>query len=51
MSNTNKKPTADSAERAEFYGRKRKKNYTVLACLAGFIALIWAITMVKMGLQ
>jgi hypothetical protein len=38
-------------DRKDLYGRKRKKNYTILACLFGFIALIWAITMVKMGLQ
>ena len=51
MSNTNKKTSGNSADRDAFYKRKRKKNYAILACLAGFIALIWAITMVKMGLQ
>lgn len=29
---------------------KKKKNYTVLAILFGFIAVIWAITMIKMGM-
>jgi hypothetical protein len=30
---------------------KRKKNYTILAILVAFMAMIWAITMIKMGLQ
>ena len=51
MSNTNKNKVESSPERDEFYARKRKKNYTILACLFGFIALVWAITMLKMGLQ
>jgi hypothetical protein len=29
---------------------KKKKNYTVLAILFAFIAMIWAITMIKMGM-
>ena len=58
MSNTNKSNMGVSEdnhnlpeERGDIYNRKRKKNYTLLACLFGFIALIWAITMIKMGLQ
>ena len=30
---------------------KKKKNYTILAILVAFIAMIWAITMIKMGMQ
>jgi hypothetical protein len=36
---------------SDLHKQKRKKNYTVLAILFGFIALIWAITMIKMGMQ
>lgn len=37
--------------KSELHDRKRKKNYAILACLFGFMAVIWAITMIKMGLQ
>lgn len=35
----------------DLHTKKRKKNYAVLACIAGFIVIIWAITMIKMGMQ
>jgi hypothetical protein len=35
----------------EMHKTKRKKNYTILAILVAFMAMIWAITMIKMGLQ
>ena len=35
----------------ELHKQKRKKNYTVLGVLFAFIAAIWAITMIKMGMQ
>jgi predicted metal-binding membrane protein len=31
----------------ELHKKKRKKNYILLACLISFMALIWAITMIK----
>jgi len=33
---------------SDLHSQKRKKNYAVLAILCAFIALIWAITMIKM---
>ena len=36
---------------SDLHKKKRKKNYTILAILGAFIAMIWAITMIKMGLQ
>ncbi len=36
---------------SDLHKAKKKKNYTVLALLFGFIAVIWAITMIKMGVQ
>jgi hypothetical protein len=35
---------------SDLHKRKRKKNFAILAILFAFIALIWAITMVKMGM-
>lgn len=37
--------------KSELHDRKKKKNYTILGCIAGFIVVIWAITMIKMGMQ
>jgi len=37
--------------RSDLHKSKKKKNYTILAILFGFIAVIWAITMIKMGMQ
>jgi len=37
--------------RSDLHKEKRKKNYTILAILCAFIAVIWAITMIKMGMQ
>ncbi len=31
--------------------RKAKKNWTVLAIIFAFAALIWVVTILKMGLQ
>ena len=36
---------------SDLHTKKRKKNYTVLVILFAFIAVIWAITMIKMGMQ
>ena len=36
---------------SDLHKTKKKKNYTILAILFAFIAMIWAITMIKMGLQ
>lgn len=36
---------------SDLHKQKRKKNYTILAMLFAFIAVIWAITMIKMGMQ
>jgi hypothetical protein len=33
----------------DLHKKKRKKNFTLLALIIGFIALIWAITMIKIG--
>jgi hypothetical protein len=35
--------------RSELHKRKRKKNYILLAILVAWIALIWAITIIKMA--
>ncbi len=32
----------------ELHNKKKSKNYTVLALIFGWIALIWIVTMVKM---
>lgn len=32
----------------ELHKKKRNKNFTVLALIFGWIALIWIVTMVKM---
>lgn len=34
---------------SELHKKKRKKNMAVLAALIGFMAMVWIITMVKMG--
>jgi len=36
---------------SDLHNKKKKKNYAILAILFAFIAAIWAITMIKMGLQ
>jgi len=36
--------------KSDLHKIKKKKNYTILAILFGFIAIIWAITMIKMGM-
>ena len=36
---------------SDLHKKKRKKNFTILAILCAFIATVWAITMIKMGLQ
>lgn len=35
---------------SELHEKKKKKNLAILAVIAAFFVLIWAITMVKMGL-
>jgi len=35
---------------SDLHKTKRKKNYAILAMLFGFIALVWAVTMIKMGM-
>jgi len=37
--------------KSNLHKTKKKKNYAILAILFGFMAIIWAITMIKMGLQ
>ena len=32
---------------SDLHKRKRAKNFTLLAAIAGWIALIWIITMIK----
>jgi hypothetical protein len=34
---------------SDLHKKKKKKNYTILAILFAFIAVIWAITMIKMS--
>ncbi|MEM6812160.1 MAG: hypothetical protein AAF549_06810 [Pseudomonadota bacterium] len=34
---------------SEVHKQKKKKNYAILAIIFAFIALIWAITMIKVG--
>lgn len=36
---------------SDLHKKKKKKNLTVLAMIFGFIALIWIITMIKIGTQ
>jgi hypothetical protein len=36
---------------SDLHKKKRKKNFTILAILFAFIAVVWAITMIKMGMQ
>tara|TARA_B100001750_G_C14918181_1_gene308000 strand:+ start:340 stop:459 length:120 start_codon:yes stop_codon:yes gene_type:complete len=36
---------------SDLHKTKRKKNIAILAILFGFVAVIWAITMIKMGMQ
>jgi len=38
-----------SFHKTELHQKKLKKNLTVLALILGFIALIWAITMIKIS--
>lgn len=35
---------------SDLHKKKQKKNLAMLAIIAAFVALIWAITMAKMGL-
>lgn len=35
---------------SDLHKSKRKKNFAILAILFAFVALIWAITMIKMGI-
>lgn len=35
----------------ELHKIKKKKNLMILAAIAGWIALIWAITMIKLAVQ
>jgi hypothetical protein len=34
---------------SDLHKKKRKKNYIVLAMIIGFIALVWAVTMVRIA--
>jgi hypothetical protein len=34
---------------SDLHEKKKKKNYAVLIALAAFIALVWAVTMLKMA--
>ncbi|MEM8833163.1 MAG: hypothetical protein AAGB32_01355 [Pseudomonadota bacterium] len=35
--------------KSDLHKQKKKKNFLFLALIFGFIALIWAITMIKVG--
>lgn len=35
---------------SDLHKSKSKKNWTVLALLAGFMVLVWAVTIIKMGM-
>lgn len=34
---------------SDLHKKKKVKNYTILAILAAFIVIVWAITMLKMS--
>lgn len=35
---------------SDLHKKKARKNWAVLAMIMAFVALIWAITMIKMGI-
>ena len=36
---------------SDLHKKKKKKNLTVLALIFAFFALIWAVTMIKIGMN